>query len=84
MRWLTEGLLRNVIILGLILSGAAWAGDIEDWMAYDRPASYEAVVSSVRPMMRDGLCLDCTMVVPGIDGKAAPGEFPGLVSNVVP
>lgn len=38
------------------------------WLNYERPAEYEALVTDVRPVMRDGSELSCTLVVPAING----------------
>lgn len=74
-----------IVIAGVILTAvSSWAEGMEDWLAYERPATYEAIVTPAHPMMRDGICLDCTMAVPGIGGQPAPGAFPGIVTNVVP
>lgn len=54
------------------------------WLNYERPAEYEALVTDVRPVMRDGSELSCTLVVPAINGVAAEGAFPGVINNVGP
>jgi len=61
-----------------------WAEDMDDWLSYDRPATYESIVTSVSPVMRDGIALDCQMAVPAMDGHPAPGQFPGIITNVIP
>lgn len=58
--------------------------DIQAWLNYDRPAEYEAIVTEVRPAMRDGVTLSCHLAVPGKNGQPVPGKFPGIISNVNP
>lgn len=57
---------------------------IDQWLSYERTAEYEALVTEVRPVMRDGMELDCDLAVPAINGKPVEGKFPGVVNNLTP
>lgn len=68
----------------LVAATKAYGGKLNDWIHYERPADYEALVTEVRPKMRDGAELDCKMAVPAKNGVPIEGKFPGVINNVNP
>ncbi|MCB1687405.1 MAG: CocE/NonD family hydrolase, partial [Halioglobus sp.] len=84
MRQILIALHVAVLFITAPVTQGAVAEDIQAWLDYDRPADYEAIVKEVRPAMRDGVTLSCYLAVPGKNGQAVSGKFPGIISNVNP
>jgi len=54
------------------------------WWAYDRPATYTVLTSTVQVPTKDGTKLNCKLYRPAKDGVAVPGKLPGLVVEFTP
>jgi predicted acyl esterase len=54
------------------------------WWAYDRPATYTVLTSTVQVPTRDGTKLNCKLYQPAQDGVLVPGKLPGLVVEFTP
>lgn len=77
--------LAGITLVGAVAADThAETAPVDAWLSYKRPPEYEVLVNQVRPVMSDGAELDCTMAVPAIDGRPAPGKFPGVINNVNP
>jgi uncharacterized protein len=70
--------------LAVLVAGATAAAAEPEWWSYDRAAEYGTVKSHVFVPMSDGTPIHCVLAQPAVNGAAAPGRFPALITSYTP
>jgi uncharacterized protein len=86
-RWLREELAsspRSPPFFASLVAAASAAAVQPAWWSNDRPAEYGTVKSHVFVPMGDGTPIHCVLGQPAVNGAAAPGQFPALITSYTP
>jgi uncharacterized protein len=77
-------LAASTALLAVLVAVATAAAAEPEWWSYDRAAEYGTVKSHVFVPMSDGTPIHCVLAQPAVDGAAAPGQFPALITSYTP